>query len=114
MLKKIIVRIVIIALPLVTLYAYFLMESEANSRKEHPTDVGLGIAIMLFFILTVLVIGFSIDLIKRLHKKHYKVAFIDLSFLSLFILPILYINCQMGGCCDDFCDGYINFMNRVF
>ncbi|WP_158976242.1 hypothetical protein [Cellulophaga sp. L1A9] len=107
-------RFVIIASPLVILYSYFQMESKANSTKEHPTDVGLGIAIMLFFILVVLAIGFSIDLIKRCSKKQYKVAFIDLSFLSLLVLPILYINCQMGGCCDNFCNEYINFIRKVF
>ncbi|MEN7550061.1 hypothetical protein AAG747_19215 [Rapidithrix thailandica] len=109
--KFFLVRLLIVILPLVVLYFAFEAGVEANNQKEHKTDVGLGFAILLFFIFIILTVGFVIDFIKNLYKKHYDIALIDIPFLLVFLIPIIYIHCQMGGCCEGFCDWYINFLN---
>jgi Ca2+/Na+ antiporter len=105
--KHFLIRLLITAVPLLGLYFYAEMAFEANRMKEHPTDVGLGIAFLLIFILFVLCIGFGIDFIRRLRKKDYKIAMIDIPFLLPFIFIVLYFSCLMtsGGC---FCDFIIN------
>ncbi|MBL4746292.1 MAG: hypothetical protein JKY08_07975 [Flavobacteriaceae bacterium] len=112
--KKILLRIVIVVFPLTILYVGFQMASEANSRKEHPTDVGLGYAIMLFFVFLILVIGFIIDLIKSIKNRHYKTAIIDIHFLLLFSIPIIYLHCKMGSYCEEcFCNGIVNYLDNL-
>ena len=58
--------------------------------KEHPTDVGLGMAILLTLILVFLFVGFVIDLIVRTRNKQKQIARIDLVFIVLFAVSILY------------------------
>lgn len=84
------------------------MASAANGADGRPTDVGLGIAILLFFLFCLLALGFSIDFFKKIYQKEHTIAIIDGVFLLLFSIPILYVHCQMGGCCDPFCDWIIN------
>ncbi|WP_312393227.1 hypothetical protein [Chryseobacterium sp.] len=105
--KLFFIRLIIVVIPLSALYFYAQMAFESNRKKEHPTDVGLGIAILLFFILLFLSIGFLIDFIKNILKKEYKIALLNIPFLLFFLLPILYIGCQMtgSGC---FCSWIIN------
>lgn len=106
-LKNFLIRLLLIALPLIGFYFYSEMAFEANRQKEHPTDVGLGIALLLFFILVLISIGLTVDLIVRIKRKQYKTALTDIPFLMLFSIPILYINCQMGSYCEDcFCSWF--------
>jgi len=100
-------RVLIVAIPLVCLYFFSMYSIAENNKKLHKGDVGLGLAILLFFILAILLIGFIIDLIYRLRRKQYKIAWTNVPFLLLFLIPISYIHCQMGGCCDTFCEWFI-------
>lgn len=93
--KAFLIRLLITAIPLLALYAYAEIAFQANREKEHPTDVGLGIAILLAFIAMALFIGFLADLILRLVRKEYKIALINIPFLIPFIIIITYISCQM-------------------
>lgn len=93
--KPFIIRLLIVAVPLLLLYFYAGIAFEANRRKEHPTDAGLGIAILLSFILIILFIGFTVDFIKNLRRKQYKIAGFDFCLLLLFTIPIIYIGCLM-------------------
>jgi len=105
--KKLLIRIIIVGIPLLLLYIGFLIATESNNQKQYRTDVGLGFGILLFVILLTLATGFLIDFINNLYRKDYKVAMLDIPFLIIFLMPILYLHCQMGGFCDSFCEWYI-------
>lgn len=107
------IRLLIVVIPLTAIYFFAKLAFEENRRKEHPTDVGLGIAIISFNVFIILFIGFLVEFIKRIKKKQYDIALIDVLFLLLFFVPILYIHCQMGGCCNFFCDGFINLVSKM-
>lgn len=106
--KQFLRRLLIVFMPLFCFYLVSLHSIAENSKKIHRGDVGLGLAVLLFFILAVLLIGFCIDFIYRIRKKQYKIALTDVPFLLLFIIPFLYIHCQMGGCCANFCEWYVD------
>lgn len=95
--KHIIIRILAVAIPLLLLYFYSEMAFEANRQREHRTDVGLGIAFLLVFILIILMVGFITDSIVRIYKKQYSIALINIPFLLLFLIPVLYISCQFSS-----------------
>ena len=78
--KKILLRLILVVFPLTILYFSFQMASEENSHKDHPTDVGLGYAILLFLVFSILFIGFIIDFIKNIKKRDYNTAIIDIPF----------------------------------
>ncbi|MCS4301544.1 hypothetical protein [Chryseobacterium sp. BIGb0232] len=99
-------RLLITAIPLVSLYIFAEIAFQNNREREHPTDAGLGIAFLLTFILFVLFIGFLTDFIIRLRKKEYRTALTDLPFLLCFIFPALYLACLWGGG-DGFCSWII-------
>ncbi|MDR2235894.1 MAG: hypothetical protein LBE92_07200 [Chryseobacterium sp.] len=101
--KPFLIRLLITAIPLIVIWFWADMAFKANRQKEHPTDVGLGMAVVLFFVLAALLFGFITDCIARLIKKDYKTALIDLPFLIFFLLPILYLNCLWSGG-GDFCE----------
>lgn len=108
-LKHFLIRLLIISIPLGILYGYSQMAFEANRQKEHTTDVGLGVAIILFFLLCFMAIGLIADFIIRLRTKQKTIALSNLPFLALFSIPILYIHCQMGDYCENcFCSWFIN------
>jgi len=88
--KHLVLRIVFVALPLLGWYLYSEMAYKANRAKEHPTDVGLGMAILLCLILFFLLIGFAVDFFLRLRNKQKQIAIIDFVFIVLFLLPVLY------------------------
>jgi len=110
--KKLLIRLFIVGIPLAVLYFGFLFASELNRQKQHPSDVGLGFAILLLFVFLVLSVGFIVDFIKSIQQKQYKTAIVDIPFLVLFVIPILYIHCQMGGSCESFCNWYINLFHQ--
>lgn len=95
LLKAFLVRLFCATIPLLAIYAYAEMAFRANRKSEHPTDVGLGIAMLLTLVATALFIGFLVDLVKKLRLKDYKTALIDVAFLIPFVLVITYIVCQM-------------------
>ena len=95
--KKFLKRLLIVAIPLLGLYYFSELEFEANRQKEHPTDVGLGIAIFLFFILFFLFLGFAIDTIVRIVKKEHKTVLINIIFILPFLFLILFIATLMSG-----------------
>ena len=97
MLKCFLKRLSIVSVPLLGLYYYSEIAFEANRQKEHPTDVGLGIAIFLFFILFFLFLGFIMDTILRIIKKEHKTVLINVIFLLPFLFLILYIATLFGG-----------------
>lgn len=90
--KAFLIRLLIVAVPLFGLFIYSSLALEENLHKEHKTDVGLGIAIILGMVLTMLFIGFTADLIYRVVNKQYKMALIDLPFLIPFGVAVVYIN----------------------
>ncbi|AZB29118.1 hypothetical protein [Chryseobacterium balustinum] len=95
--KHIIIRILAVAVPLLLLYFYSEMAFEANRQREHRTDVGLGIAFLVVFVLIILLVGFITDSIIRIYKKQYSIAMINVPFLLLFLIPVLYISCQFSS-----------------
>ena len=97
LLKAFLIRLLIVAVPLILLYIYSIIALEANRKKEHPTDAAMGIILLLAFILFLLFIGFMFDLIKRLVKKEYKTALINIPFLIPFGVFIVYIGCLMSS-----------------
>ena len=109
LLKSFCIRFLIISIPLAGLYFFAQTAFENNRKSEHPTDVGLGVAILFAFILIILFGGFFIDLIVKITKKQYDVAFLNTLFLLLFSLPILYISCRMSSYCEScFCSWIID------
>jgi hypothetical protein len=108
MLKNFLKRLLITGLPLLGLYLFAQISFKANRRSEHPVDAGLGIALLLFVILFILSVGLIIDFVIRIKSKQYKIAVTNVPFLLLFLFPIFYIKCQMGGYCEDcFCSWLI-------
>ncbi|MFC0425901.1 hypothetical protein [Chryseobacterium scophthalmum] len=95
--RHIIIRILAVAIPMLLLYFYSEIAIEANRQREHRTDVGLGIAFLFAFVLIILLVGFITDSIVRIFKKQYSVALINVPFLLLFLIPVLYISCQFSG-----------------
>lgn len=93
----IIIRILAVVIPLLLLYFYSEMAFEANRQREHRTDVGLGIAFLLVFVLIILMVGFITDSIIRIYKKQYSIVLINVPFLLLFLIPVLYISCQFSS-----------------
>lgn len=108
--KQLIIRLLIAGVPLGGLYFFAQLSFKANRQKEHPTDVGLGIAFLLIFILLILFIGFTIDFIARLRRKQYEIALIDVPFLIPFVVLLLYLGCLMSSR-DCFCEWIINTIN---
>jgi hypothetical protein len=102
------VRFLIVSLPLLGLYFIAQMSFKANREREHPVDAGLGIAILLFFMLCFMFVGLIIDSAYRIRKKQFNIALTNLPFLLLFTFPILYIYCQMGYCEDCFCRWFLD------
>lgn len=97
LLKAFLLRLLIVSIPLLALYCYAEIAFEANRKKEHPTDAGLGIVVLLAFILIILFVGFLVDLLVRLSKKEYKIALINVPFLIPFVIFIIYIGCLMAS-----------------
>lgn len=95
--KHILIRILAVVIPLLLLYFYSEMAIEENRKREHRTDVGLGIAILFVFVMIFLIGGFIVDFIVRISKKQYSIAVIDVPFLILFLIQVLYISCQFSG-----------------
>ncbi|MEG0760754.1 hypothetical protein [Chryseobacterium sp.] len=91
--RHIIIRILVVTIPLLLLYFYSQMAIE----REHRTDVGLGIAFLFAFILIILLVGFITDSLIRIYKEQYSIALINVPFLLLFLVPVLYISCQFSG-----------------
>jgi len=110
--KHFLIRLLITAIPLIGLYVWAEMAFKANKEKEHPTDVGMGVALMLIFVLSALFFGFITDFITRLIKKDYKVAFTDIPFLLAFIVPILYLSCLWSGG-EVFCEWLTGTINKI-
>lgn len=105
-------RLLIVSVPLVALYFFAEMAFETNRQKEHPTDVGLGIAIVLGMMLCVMFMALLIDSIYRIRRKEFGIAMTNLPFLLVFSLPILYINCKMGSYCEDcFCSWFTGLIS---
>jgi hypothetical protein len=96
-LKSFLKRLCIVSSPILGLYYYSEIAFEANRQKEHPTDVGLGIAIFLLIILFFLFLGLTIDTIIRGLKKEYKIVMINVIFLLPFTILILYIGTLFYG-----------------
>lgn len=90
-------RLLIVTIPLLGLYYYSELAFEANRQKEHPTDVGLGIAVYLFIILFIIFLVFTIDTINRLLKKEYKTLMINMVFLLPIIILIIYTGTLFYG-----------------
>jgi len=90
LIKHLVLRIAVVAIPLLGWYVYSEIAYKANRMKEHPTDVGLGMAILLTLILVFLFVGFVIDLVVRTRNKQKQIARIDLVFIILFAVSILY------------------------
>lgn len=88
--RPLLLRIAIAVIPLSGWYLYSEMAFKANRIKEHPTDVGLGMVILLFLICIILFVGFAIDFIIRMRSEDKQIANIDLAFIILFAVPILY------------------------
>ena len=97
LLKSFLIRLFVVIVPLLGLYYYSEIAFEANRNREHPTDVGLGMAVFLFFILLFLFVGFTIDIIIRFVKKEYKIVMIDTIFLLPFVFLLLYIATLFSG-----------------
>lgn len=97
LLKAFLLRLMIVVIPLLVLYCYAQIAFKANREKEHPTDAGLGIVVLLAFILIILFVGFLVDLLVRLSRKEYKIALINIPFLIPFIIFIVYIACLMAS-----------------
>ncbi|RZJ32093.1 MAG: hypothetical protein EOO18_10520 [Chryseobacterium sp.] len=95
LLKAFIIRLLIVAVPLLLLYFYSIIALEANRKREHPTDAAMGIVLLSAFVLLILFICFLADLVKRLFKKEYKIALINIPFLIPFAVFIVYIGCLM-------------------
>ena len=94
--KAFVLRFLGFFLPLLALYVYAQYAFYENNLKEHPTDAGLGIALLLFFISVILFGVFLVDAIRQLRRKNYAVLWIDVAFLSIFLIPILYVGLMMG------------------
>lgn len=97
LLKAFLIRLLIVAIPLLALYFYAEIAFQANREKEHPTDAGLGIVVLLAFILIILFVGFLVDSLVRLSRKEYKIALINIPFLIPFVIFIIYIGCLMAS-----------------
>lgn len=110
--KHIAIQLLIILLPLGGLYLFAQHTFEENSKRQHRTDAGLGIAILLFFILAILFIYFVANTIVKYRKKEYKLLAINCVFLLIFALSILNIHCLIGG--ELFiCDNFLNFIDQL-
>ena len=112
-LKHFLVRFLIIVVPLAGLYFYAQMAFEANSQREHPTDAGLGIAYLLLFFLFILFVGFLFDFIIKFRTKQFKIVWIDLSFLLIFTISIIYLVCLMTSR-DCFCSWIIETIGKLW
>ncbi|KPE51038.1 hypothetical protein [Chryseobacterium indologenes] len=110
--NHLLIRLLITAIPLIGLYFWAEMAFRANREKEHPTDVGMGVALMLIFVLSALFFGFITDFITRLVKKDYRVALTDVPFLLAFIVPILYLSCLWSDG-DGFCKCLTTTMDKI-
>ena len=102
--KPFFIRLLLVAIPMGALYLFAQMAFEENRHKEHPTDVGLGIAMLLGVFSLVFFIAFLVDISVRIYKKQYAVAWTNLPFLLLCSTVLLYIGCNMSSSCKDcFC-----------
>ena len=108
LLKSFLTRLFIVAVPILGLYFYSEIVFEANRQKEHPTDAGMGIAILLFLLLLCLFLGFVINTIIKFRKKEYPIVMVNAIFLSPFLFLILYLQCLfVGG------DGFCEFITKL-
>ncbi len=110
--KSFLKRLLIVSIPLLSLYYFSEMVFKANREREHPTDAGLGIAILLFFILLIFFVGFTVDTIIRFRQKQYQIAMVNAIFLSPFLFFILYIATLFSG--GPFYDFFKKLHNQEF
>lgn len=96
-LKPFLIRFLVVAIPLLGIYIFAQIASGANRRREHPTDVGLGIAFLSVFAFLVLFVGFAIDFAIRIRRKQRLQVWMDVFFLFLFTIPIAYIICLIAS-----------------
>ena len=108
LLKSFLTRLFIVAVPILGLYFYSEIVFEANRQKEHPTDAGMGIAILLILLLSCLFVGFVINTIIKFRKKEYPIVMVNAIFLSPFLFLLLYLQCLfVGG------DGFCEFITKL-
>lgn len=112
-LKHFLIRLLIILVPLVGSYFYAQIAFEENRQREHRTDAGFGIAFLLIFFLFILFVGFLFDFIIKLRTKQFKIVWIDLSFLLIFTIPIMYLVCLMTSR-DCFCSWIIETIGKLW
>ncbi|WP_300673340.1 hypothetical protein [Soonwooa sp.] len=113
LLKSFLKRLLLIVIPLVALYFYAQMAFKHNMEREHPTDVGLGIAFLATGLLLVLLLIFLFDIFKKLKVKNYNIVKIDAFFLLFLSAPIAYLICQITSR-DCFCTAVINIGDSIF
>jgi Na+-driven multidrug efflux pump len=111
---QILIRVFLVCSSLFLLYLYAERVFAHNRMREHPVDAGLGIALLLFFVVLILFIGFFIDAIYIAYKKEYFIIFVNMLFMAVFSLPMLYINCQMEDYCEScFCSNLIEWVKKI-
>lgn len=113
LLKSFLKRLLLIVIPIVALYFYAQMAFEANSRREHRTDAGLGIAFLATGLLLVLFLVFLVDIIKKIRIKNYNIVKIDAVFLLILSTPIAYLICQITSR-NCFCTSIIKIGDSLF
>lgn len=95
--KAFLLRLLLYVIPIIGLYIFSQMTIEDNRQQEHRTDVGLGIVVFSALVLAFMSICIVADMIARIVKKEYKIAWIDLLFLLPSIIFVIYIGCLMAS-----------------
>lgn len=113
LLKSFLKRLMLIVIPVTALYFYAQMAFEANSQREHRTDVGLGIAFLATGLLLALLVIFLFDIIKKIRAKNYNLVKVDTIFLLILLCPIAYLICQITSR-NCFCTSIINIGDSLF
>jgi len=111
-LKPFLIRFLTVAVPLLGIYIFAQIAANANRGREHPTDVGLGIAFLSVFTFLVLFVGFTVDLVIRVRRKQHSQVWMDSFFLFLFTIPIAYIICLITSR-DCFCKWLIDTIDWI-
>lgn len=95
--SAIVIRLLLFIAPLYLLRLFALNAFEQASRQEHRGDTGLGIAILLGMLTLTMLLGFFVDLIVQLKRKHPAGYLTDLAILLALLMPFGWFACNWFG-----------------
>lgn len=99
-LPKSLLRIAIPVVVLAAVYAYAEYSIAATLGQAHHGDVGLGLALLIGFAVSAMLVGYGVDLLVRLIRREWLLAVVDLAVIAVLAIPFGWVGCNWFGMTD--------------